>query len=255
MADKQKIVDRIAKLMALADLGKNNNVQEAAAAAAKVEQLLIEYNLELADVLAHTEPGTGQRQICTIVLNLFSYGEKNPFQMRLWRLGLAGSIAKYTFCKVFQVGSDKLIFFGRKVDIGVAEQLYISLTNQIEAMCLQATKAAEQEGRIKSNWPGTRNTQTWKYSWLISCAGTVADRLEQMWLSQLQPDTKALVALTDTDIDKYVSDLFGDNLGMSRTKLNKNLSLDGYLSGKEAGKHVVITTGVTAPPPKNTLLR
>ena len=46
----EKIISRVNRLLALADLEKNPSEQEAIAASMKVQELLAKYNLDIADV-------------------------------------------------------------------------------------------------------------------------------------------------------------------------------------------------------------
>src|SRR5258708_28473496 len=49
--DREKILARIAKLLTLADASRNPNVEEAAAAAEKAQELLHQYNIRLEEAI------------------------------------------------------------------------------------------------------------------------------------------------------------------------------------------------------------
>ena len=55
MTDRETILWRIKKLMALGDATRNNSPEEAALAAAKAQEMLFAHNLEAAEVHGPTE--------------------------------------------------------------------------------------------------------------------------------------------------------------------------------------------------------
>jgi hypothetical protein len=112
---KEKMIDKIRKLLALAS---SPNENEAAAANEKAQALLLEYNLSMSDV-GTTEDEVGDEPITADVNGVTS---AEP-----WRRPLANAIAQMYFCKYVYVtwhGKDTHTFIGTKVNAEVTKLMF-----------------------------------------------------------------------------------------------------------------------------------
>lgn len=82
MDEKQRIIEKVQKLLAL---GSSANESEASSAIQKAHDLLARYNLELGDV-----PGSGDG----VVEEVWSTSKRT----RIWKSALISTIAHYNFC-------------------------------------------------------------------------------------------------------------------------------------------------------------
>ena len=115
----QQIIERVRKLLALST---SSNPHEAALAAAKVQELLQQYNLELSQVETATkeQPPAYEHQSVDV-------GSK-----RVWKRLLMGAIAHAHFCEaVTMSGTTRLAVIGQKHNIEVAHYLYDYLSRQL----------------------------------------------------------------------------------------------------------------------------
>lgn len=110
MADNEKIISKIKKVL---ELSKNNpSEEEALAAALKAQKMMAEYHLSLEDV----EGIENDDDITEIHVNV---GTGNK-----WKSLLASAVSKNFCCKYFYYGRDTIAFFGYKTDAEIAAETF-----------------------------------------------------------------------------------------------------------------------------------
>lgn len=114
--DIEKVIRKITKLLALADLEKNPEESEAIAASLAAQRLLAKYNLSLADVTGEHRPEEDVEQVIADV------GTGNK-----WKYELADTVANNYACKAYSRGSEMIIFFGYKADVIIARRVFVYL--------------------------------------------------------------------------------------------------------------------------------
>src|SRR5690242_8255836 len=100
--DREKIISKIHKLLALAT---SDNVNEAEIAAAKAQDLLIEYNVEQSELDEHIG-SKSEKVIETRTRGKAGYNKIAWYNSLAWRVG------KANLCEVIQSGSG-LIWIGK----------------------------------------------------------------------------------------------------------------------------------------------
>src|SRR5262249_34208445 len=128
---KERTVDRIRKLLALAT---SPNENEAAAAAEKAQALLAEYNLSMADVI-DTADDDADTQVVT--------DASGETLSQPWRRPLASAVAELFFCKylfVTQNGKDRHMFVGAKLNITVAMMTFEYLHMTVDRLARQGAR-------------------------------------------------------------------------------------------------------------------
>ncbi len=131
MSKKEKIIDRIKKLFALA--GNNPSTQEAKAAALKAQELIAEYDVKQSELLEDVEE---------IIESSCYVGKGNK-----WKYLLANAIAKNFRCKCFSSNNEKFVFCGHATDSAVAKETFEFLFNQnVKLSRAQAYKARKKNG-------------------------------------------------------------------------------------------------------------
>lgn len=244
-----EIVARIAKLIRLSD---SPNVNEAASAAAKAQELLRKHNLELADILMK-----GEDNKSLITMRKIPAVER-AYDMRKWRLLLFGSVCQYNYCRALNqmiggTGRRKarqmfLIVMGREIDIEVVLQVYHSLVNQMEVIANAEVKRQEAAGNIASNWKGNKNSRTWKASFLLGAYFSVASAMELEYLTAMKTNTtqKGLVVQTDKLIQEFQDDTFDKvrNNPIKASELAKDGPTDALRKGMIAGKDIKPRQGI-----------
>ena len=154
---KDKIIDRIRKLLALAT---SPNEHEAASAAEKAQAMLAEYNLSMAEVEAVNTNGSDE-----IVR------DDSPKPGKIWRRPLYGAVGRLYFCQYFYAHRGPLdthTFIGARHNIEVAKLM----ANYLE----EAIIRLGNEG-ARSVMPHERTR--YKTSFMLSCAIRLCVRLRE----------------------------------------------------------------------------
>jgi len=126
------IAERIRKLHALSE--RNSSTHEAAAAAAKAQQLCFQYNLELESVIA--AGGAVKAPYIKADYVMQSTRNDNP-----WKRHLFNHIANANFCTaIFYPGTSKMGVVGQKHNFDVVCYLFEYLTDEIERLAKQSLK-------------------------------------------------------------------------------------------------------------------
>lgn len=113
--DMEKVIRRITKLLALADLEHNPSENEAISASLAAQKLLAKYNLSMADV-------TGEKREEDIEQVVADVGTGNK-----WKYDLSVAVADNYVCKTFSCGAKMIVFYGYKADILIARRVFTYL--------------------------------------------------------------------------------------------------------------------------------
>ena len=129
----EKIINKINKLLALADTNRNNEEQEAIAASLQVQKLLAKYNLSMADVTGEREEEEIEQSIADV-----GYGKK-------WKYTLARAIATNFACKYYSLGHEQIVFYGYKADIIAARRVFMYLFHVGNKLANQFVKKSREK--------------------------------------------------------------------------------------------------------------
>lgn len=110
----EEIIKKIEKLLALAE--KNPNENEAMAAAAKAQEMIAKYNIDIANIGSSEKKPEIGTSTHTIPAN-YHYNRK-------WRYDLALIISRNFRCKVYVLGRDHVVFYGFKNDTKAALSVF-----------------------------------------------------------------------------------------------------------------------------------
>ena len=138
MTVTDKILDRVKKLLALAE---SDNEHEAAVAAGAAQRLLLEYNLTISDLSKVTKEDSSIEEKAIDVQGRLS----------AWRLTLCEGIVRAFGCRVLiskGYGKTSLLVVGAPNDVAVAQVTYEYLTDVVNKL----TKLD-----YKSVWKNKRN--------------------------------------------------------------------------------------------------
>ena len=210
---KEKLIDKIKKLLALA--GNNSNESEAMAAMAKVQELLAENNLSMADI----PEGEREDDDETVMEN---YSDKKRHQK--WQVILLLALAKINECEYFAYHDNTRVIVGRKNRIEIVRSMADYLFSLVE----RETKAAKAD-----------HTRQWITDFKLGMAVRIAQRLKERHAQ----DTESTVISSNgqqgaiilrREIDTLLATkgirLRSRSLGASYRRGN-----DGFVNGKEAG--------------------
>lgn len=205
----EKVKRKIEKLMALADVERNPSEQEAISASLKVQRLLSEYHLTLAQVMGETEAKEDVEQV------IADCGKGSS--QHNWRFQLANYVASGYCCKNFRMGSDKkdcvVVFFGYKEDVLLARRVYTYLYNV-------GNKLGNQFAR---NNPNESNAYT---SFCLGFASGVGEQLEKQ--------CTALALVIQPEVEESWKE-FSADFGTAVNRMHK-VSGKAYEEGKTEGR-------------------
>lgn len=228
--DKEKVIDTIRKLLNLSE--GTNSPAEAESAAAKAQQLLLKYNLAMADVNAHiteAERLVGEE--------LFESSEnKNESN---WIVRLYSGIARYNFCRIVlrlssQQYSTEVSVIGRTGNVEAVHYMVETLVPQIRQMA----KAAWRE------YGGHEKRGKFTRGFLVGCALGIETKLWNEWqrMQVTDVDTRALVVSSGRELEAFMRQNYG-RLSTGRTRSLS--SWEGKQVGAAAGQGMNIRRGIT----------
>jgi len=242
--NRQKIIERIEKLLALS---QSPNENEALAAAEKAQAMLAEYNLSMSDI--------GQIRDQTIKDNDLLTDRAG------WVKPLLSQVAKLYFCGYYYQtfpaewvkknnldknnrsllagGHGRVFlrhsFIGEKINIIVAKNMSEYLITTMEKMCIERQKTVSIKERL-----------SYRSSFMNACAAQLCYRLRQRLVESSQsgikgngtnlPALRSLYEQAQNAVDNYL-----ETEGV-KLKQNKNLTritnYKGMLAGQEAGDSI-----------------
>src|SRR3990167_2934961 len=212
---EERILDRIKKLQALA--GNNPNEAEAQAAAAKVQAMLFEHNLEMRDIEGHTLQGKEEAYE-----KMEHHLDANSLTMK-WKSVLYHGVAKHNFCQTGRhPGTRKLLMIGKRSNLDAVIYLSEYLIREIERLAsLEVRHVLSQKA-------------VWKREFCYGAASRILARLreEREQAARSTAQSTALVVVSDRELKQAVAVHFprlctSYNRGSTRT--------GGYEAGRSAG--------------------
>lgn len=132
MDAKKRIIDRVRKLLNLSESG---NEHEAAAAAAKAQALLAEYNLQMSDI---PEDGRGCSATTSDV--------RTRIKLEKWAFGLAHKTAKAFSCDYYHSSRGRTTFVGVGADAEVCAWTFSYLYRSLMRMASEYMRGRRGRG-------------------------------------------------------------------------------------------------------------
>jgi hypothetical protein len=246
--DRDSITSKIKKLLALAT--SNSNIEEAASAAAKAQELLLRYNISESQVDGYKEK---EERVSERYSKKHRAGEQNESQ---WKLALSFAVGRNNLCTVIHHPSNKEIsWIGKESNILVAEFLFETLCTDIETIAdalwtniLMVRQLEEQYDKVLFTDPTLRyaHGKSWKKSFYFGAVDAISLRLSENLRNLKKSDTNinALVVVNDNAVTQYVGKVY-PKLGHSNIRTGEIYS-GAYNTGVEAGKRMQFKRGVGA---------
>ena len=204
----EKIIQKIQNLL---DLANNNPSEaEAIAAAAKAQELMAKYDIEMADL--------GGEAAEEIVEEIFYDNGKH--EMKKWKSGLAEVISRNFKCKYYILGKKNIVFYGHAIDAKAALSTFTylySVGNKLATNYYYNKKKAGQETR------GVMN------SYLSGFKAGVGDKLDAQ--------CTALMIITPKDVEDAFEEMTA-NWKHTKTTITIHDS-EAFNQGKIDGKNAM----------------
>jgi uncharacterized protein DUF2786 len=226
MEDNNRIIEKIRKLLALAN---SSNEHEAALAASHAQRLLSAHNLAMADIESEQKPQSADKVEASVSKTLPK-----------WVRHLSAGVCTAFDCQgLHHPATGKLTFIGVGVDVQVAAYTFAYLDKTIRRLCSHYMKHHANE-----NIP-TRHRELMRQSYYLGAVSTINLTLrEQKAQTPITPG--ALVPIKEGLIKKAMSDI-----GPTRTVRSRRSYIDShaYTKGQEDGQQVGIHKGIGSKTP------
>ncbi len=230
---REKVIDTIRKLLNLSE--GTNSPAEAEAAAAKAQQLLLKYNLELDEVkgfIPEEERLVGEELVET--------SEKKSESNWIWEL--YGVVARYNFCYTIRHRwIDTNNPYGVKASvIGLSGNVAV-VTFTVEWLIPNIRRMAKEAW---TEYEGYEKRGRFTRGFLIGCVEGIRSKLHREWEASqvVDENTRALVVVRGREIAEYVRLHFP---ALSISKPRSLSSWDGKTAGDRAGQDMTIRRGIT----------
>jgi len=229
--DTTPVIDKIKKLLALAD---SCNEHEAALAAAHAQRLLAAHNLAMADITAADRP----EQVDSVETDVARSLPK-------WTRHLSAGVSSAFDCKaIHQPAAGKLTFIGVGADVQVAAYTFTYLDRTVRKLC---------SGYLKQH-TGTaiagRQRELMRHSYYLGAVSTITRQLQDQ-KRQTPVSPGALVPVKEGLIRQALNEMGPIRQMHSRRSY---INATAYGQGQTDGQQVSIRKGVEQErPPKKCL--
>lgn len=241
--DLELIKAKIQKLLALSK--HNPDVNEAAAALAKANELMLRYRID--------RVGVESAQVSSDIVEMIIYGEARARGERskipTWKLHIARAIAEVNGCTTFYTMGQTIHGIGREADLQIVKYLFEYVENQIEVLCKAASKLR------RDTIPGWDKSQGRIYAnnFKLGAANTIKLRLQESIeklkkqeyeLATSKNDATALIRLDaafasiETHRQEAEDFMSREHPGLRTLKKRYVPNADGWRDGRRAGHHV-----------------
>ncbi len=235
----ESILDKIKKLIALQS-GATTEA-EAANCAARTQDLLLRYNLDMAQVESHQIKG--KNPIIRVDMDLNPYSGKSDSD---WVLRLINGLAMTNFCRVVHTQNGSLkgsaAIIGNEVNITVVREMFTYLVGTIKSLAT----------RYWANYMGEEKKNAFKRGFYRGCVMTIRERLEAELEKAKVVDTNvtALVVLSNQLVENKVNEEFPRLTNSKSAKLG---AMGGLAHGRMAGNTIGLNKQVNSNSHQNRL--
>ncbi len=223
--DNKPIIEKIKKLLALAN---SSNEHEAALAASHAQRLLSEYNLAMADIETAHRPDKADSVETTV-----------PKTLPKWVRHLSGGVGSAFDCQaVHHPATGKMTFIGVGADVEIAVYTFNFLLTTIKKLCssyMQQHQGAHIVPRYRERL---------RLSYYLGAVSAITTRLSEQKVST-PVTTGALVPLKAQLIKQAMSEI--GNIRTMRSR-RSYVHSDAYTKGQSDGTTITISQGIGTSP-------
>jgi hypothetical protein len=205
MENREAVIEKIRKIMSLAENNPSEN--EAISAALMAQKLMAKYNINEMEI--RQEVTENNIDSLRVVVN---------GKVQKWRVSLALVVAKNFRCRIYLMGHD-IVFYGYKRDADICKEVFLSLYR----IGVKLSDKAKRESRSKCGTAkGVRNS---------FCTGFVSGIR-----SELEKQSTALIIVVPKEVNEKYDDMAKGWKKRSSNVSTKDFNYDAYKAGVQAGK-------------------
>lgn len=216
MDNREDILKKIEKLLALA--GNNPNENEAVAAALKAQELMAKHNIELADVQGN---GAGQK----ITRETYEQGNSSH-NVSKWKYRLSNIIARNFRCRSYTIQRRGIVFYGYEKDAKIALEVFRFLFETGNRLAERYYRKCRRDGRETK---GLLNT------YLTGFCDGIREVLDRQ--------STALMLVVPKEVDASYKEYTKGFINISG-KLAKSGDIRAYRTGKQEGRETVTARSI-----------
>ena len=222
MDTKNPIIEKIKKLLALAN---SSNEHEAALAASHAQRLLSEHNLAMADIEAAHTPDKADKVETTVSKTLPK-----------WMRHLSAGVSTAFDCQaIHHPATGKMTFIGVGADVQVAAYTFAYLDRTVRTLCSNYIK------QHVTSTISSRYRELMRQSYYLGAVSTITARLREQKI-QTPVTTGALVPVKEGLIRQAMNEI--GNLRTVRSR-RSYINADAYYTkGQTDGRQVGIHNGI-----------
>lgn len=229
--DRDRVIEQIGHLLAVAE-GQSTNPNEAATAAAQAQKLMLKYKVTRDDIKQDEENA----------IRVHDEPILEGKRLNSWELGLANAISQVNACLniLVQGGkTQKIIIVGKEEDVLVVRALYNYLHGEIERL----TRRAQNYGTIY----GREEANNFRLGALVAIATALKNAQQSV---ENECGSTAIVKLerSSAETEQWAQDnLPGLNMNKKRKVVEVDANERAFVAGMHAGNRVNVVD------PKKTL--
>lgn len=262
---RENLIEKLQKLLALADSEKNDSRAEVEAAMRKVNQLLAENNLTIEQV---TAAQTAEEQAISQQLFYAKRSERKDVLLKDkycdWFLDLGRHIGYATYCDRLLTPTS-VTFIGRAADAQVASFLLSNLFHRLVSLSrtamhqymadFKAAAIAQGKTGYATNallGHGHDNAKIWRLNWLEGAVQSIGETLRKARQAiEHQPGLKessralAIIQTNEAAIADYIQVHYPKAKDVASSKIAYGRYNEaGYEQGRADGKNIEIQSGL-----------
>lgn len=241
--DQTAIIEKIKKLLRLADVKAGGTPAEVAAAAAKAQELLFRHNLAMEDV--GDIHGT-EEEVEKITKNLFDLDA--TYLTSRWHASLLHVIAKPLFCRMIYHAAKagkpgRATLVGKPSNIAVCRYFYDYLHRTIDLMAVEY----REEWKAKKDKAGEKyipdDSFRVRVEFCLGAVATIGKRMAEKFSEEANENrnSKALVVVSDQALDEAFKACFPNT---TKVKSKAKGDFSAYKQGVAAGGRIPLNRGL-----------
>ncbi|MDD2365155.1 MAG: DUF2786 domain-containing protein [Desulfuromonadaceae bacterium] len=228
--ESQPIIEKIKKLLALANSG---NEHEAALAASHAQRLLSEHNLAMTDIESFNKPDKADRVETSV-------SKKLP----KWLRHLSSGISAAFDCQaIHHPATGKMTFIGVGADVQIAVYTFTYLNSTVRRLCGGYMKL-----NTDPNTPG-RHRELIRQSYCLGAVSTIVLKLKEQKVQT--PVTKGAMVLVKEGLIRQAM----NEIGKIRIMHNRRsyINSEAYAKGQSDGREVGVNHAINGKRRKQTI--
>lgn len=238
MENKEQIISRIKKLLKSAEsFTKIGSTEEAETFTSMATKLLLQYNLDMAEVEASNEDGKR--------FSNWKYNEAVSYKDNQsgdrWKLDLILVLARFNFCDVVRNRANKEFHvYGTTDNVDIVVYLYNFLSIGLLRI------AQENHVKLSDEEKKTYNRYSYLKDFLIGAVSGINEKLkkEREEASQLDCKITSLIVCNKEVLNQYIQERFAGNVKKTNMKSVKVGS--AYQEGFQVGKNYKVGERLTS---------